>query len=398
MTADKPLEDIRVLDFSQFLAGPYASHLLSSLGAEVVKVERPQFGDSYRQAGPPFIGDVSVPFYAVNQGKASVALNLAHPDGREPLKRLVETADVVIVGGKPTALARIGLDYDTVSAFRGDIVYCSISGYGLEGPKSHLGALDLVIQAASGLMAITGNTDDIGSRVGVPITDYGTGMYAALAIVSALRHRDSTGEGAEIDANLLSTAVSWGAIPLLHYQVTGENQPRTGNVHPHIAPYQVIATSDGHVALSAPSDAAWSRLAQAIGAPELAEDPRYETNPDRLANITDLVADLELRFKTRTTEHWVESLTEAGIPSGPLQGHDALIAKGEWRIQSGLVASDVGRDDNLLVPGRPFKLNRLPGPRPGPTPAVGEHTEQRLKTVGFKDHEIAELRRAGVIE
>lgn len=394
----EPLKGIRVLDFSQFLAGPYASYLLASLGAEVIKVERKGVGDAYRSAGPPFVGEDSVPFYAVSLGKKSIGLDLARSEARVVVRRLIRSTDVVIVGGVPTSLSKIGLDYDTIRGFRDDVVYCAISGYGLQGPKSHLGALDLVIQAASGLISVTGNSDSEGYRLGVPITDYGTGMYAALAILAALRHRDTTGEGTQIDASLLGTAVSWGAIPLLHYQVTGEHQPRTGNVHPHIAPYQVLATSDGHVALSAPSNAAWLRLVEAIGAPELAEDPRYKTNAGRIKNLDELVADLEGRFAARTTAEWVTVLAKAGISCGPLQAHDALLSDAEWREQAGLVTSGADGDAPLLVPqNRPFKVNGSTSRPEGLPPRLGQHTEELLTSIGFSPQEVAELEKAEII-
>lgn len=394
--ATGPLRGIRVLDFSQFLAGPYASYLLASLGATVIKVERPGVGDAYRAAGPPFIGDSSVPFFSVSLGKKSMSLDLARPEARPVLERLVRSSDVVVVGGVPTALSKIGLDPGTVRGFRSDVIYAAISGYGLRGPKSHLGALDLVIQAASGLMSVTGEASSAGHRMGVPITDYGTGMYAALAIVSALRSRDLTGEGAEVDASLFGTAVSWGAIPLLHYQVTGESQPRTGNVHPHIAPYQVVATSDGHIALSAPSDAAWSRLVDAIGAPELVADVRYCSNAARTENRTALTADLERHFAWRSSSDWTSRLTDAGIPCGPVQSHAALLDDAEWHDQASLLSSRSGTEE-FLVPSRAFTLDGSTTTPDGPPPALGQHTAEVLQSIGFEASEIARFSNAGIL-
>ncbi|MGH3664580.1 MAG: CaiB/BaiF CoA transferase family protein [Egibacteraceae bacterium] len=392
----QPLRDIRVVEFGQFLAGPYTALLLSELGADVIKVERPGTGDAYRLAGPPFVGDVSVPFITANRGKRSLTLDLSHSDSRMIVERLVGVGDVVVVGSRPSAAARLHLDYESVRRLRADVIYCSVSGYGLVGANADRGALDLVIQAASGLMSVTGEPGGEPLRMGVPITDYGTGMYAALAIVTALRERDRSGKGALIDASLFSTATSWGAIPLLHVQVAGENQPRTGNVHPHIAPYQVLATRDGSIALSAPNEPAWRRLCRAIDVEHLVDDARFSTNAARMDNVTALVAELERTFAQRTSAEWAVALTESQIACAPVHDYGELLDDPGWREQLGL--QQIAQDGtNIDVPGFPVRWDGIVPPAPQGAPALGQHTGEILHELGLTERDIERLRTNHVV-
>lgn len=381
----RPLSGIRVVEVAQFLAGPYAALLLAQLGADVIKIERPRVGDAYRHAGPPFVGELSAPFIAANRGKRSVTLDLTDSTGREIAALLCAHADVVIVSGRPETAEKLGLDYDTVREGSTSVVYCSITGYGHEGPKAHLGATDLIVQGASGLMSVTGDPEGEPVRFGVPITDYGTGMYAALAILAALRVRDRTGAGTFIDANLFSTATSWGVIPLIESQLTGTSQDRTGNVHPHIAPYQVVRTSNGLMAIAAPSDAAWRKLCEALDSPELVDDPRFQSNQERRSNIRELRAELEKRFAPSPTEEWIKLLTEAGIACGPVQGYEAILSDPEWCEH--LRLDECEQDGTPIeVPGLPVAIKGWTAHSPG-APRLGEHTEEVLQELGLEGYE-----------
>ncbi len=390
------LDDVRVLDFSQFLAGPTCTLLLSELGASVIKVERPGSGDPYRAAGPPFIDGEGVPFLSVNRNKRSLTLALDHPDGREVVRRLIGLADVVVHSFRPPAASKLGIAYEDVRDIRADVVYCSVSGYGLEGPRADKGGLDLIVQAASGLMSVTGGPDQEPVRMGVPITDYGTGMYAALAVVAAVRDRDRTGEGALIDSSLFATAATWSAIPYLHYQFTGENQPRTGNVHPHIAPYQVLRTRDGRIAISAPTQRSWTLLCRALGMGEAADDDRFATNERRTHNREALTKVLEERFTHKSTEEWTEILDGVDIPCGPVHEYDELLAKEQWMRHAPL-ADDEARGARFRVPVMPIRRDGQLTPVRSSSPALGEHTADVLAEAGYSQDEVARLRQRGVV-
>lgn len=376
----KPLDGVRVAEFCQFLAGPYAGLLLKQYGAEVIKVERPRVGDAYRHSGPPFIGDDSVPFVATNRGKRSVELDLSTECGRDVASRLCARSDVVIVSGKPNGLAKLGLDYASVSRVNPNVIYCAVTGYGLEGPKSHLGAMDLVIQGASGLMSITGSPEGGPVRTGIPITDYATGMYAALACTAALRQRDLTGNGSCIDVNLFATAASFGAIPLAQVQVNGEAQERTGNVHPHIAPYQALKTADGLLTIAAASDDAWLKLCQVLGAPGLASDERFTSNERRRKHIEDLVRELESHFAAKPTVEWIEELAAVGIACGPVQSYPNLLEDTSWREHLNLEEIKQG-GTSVGLPSLPTHVNGWEAAT-GPAPRLGADTENVLEELG----------------
>lgn len=390
------LSDIRVLDLTQFLAGATCTMLLGDFGADVVKVERPDGGDAYRRAGPPFVGDDSVPFLTANRNKRSLAVDLSHPAGAEVRERLLDWCDVAVVSLRPAAARRLGIGPDQATASRPALVYCSVSGFGLDGPLADAGSVDMITQANSGLMSVTGTAVGEPLRMGVPITDYGTGMFAALAIVAALRERERNGSGAVLDANLFGTAAWWGAIPLLHYQVTGATQPRTGNIHPHIAPYQLVATADGYVAVSAPNEPSWGRLCQAIGAPDLADDPRFSSNPQRRAHVDELNAALEEHFRRATTREWVTTLSSHDVACGPVHSHADVLADPEYRWHLQLLEyPDHGRD--VALPALPVRWNGTVAPARRPAPALGADNDEVLSDLGFQDADVRRLRGEGVV-
>lgn len=391
-----PLADVRVLDLTQFLAGAMCTLLLSELGADVVKVERVGTGDAYRAAGPPFLGDDSVPFVTVNRNKRSLALDLTVPSSAPVRERLLDWCDVAVVSLRPRAAQRLGVSAAQAVGDRPRLVYCAVSGFGLDGPLADRGSLDLITQASSGLMSVTGAADGEPTRVGVPITDYGTGMFAALAILAALRERDRSGRGAVLDADLFSTAAYWSAIPLLHQQVTGSNQPRSGNVHPHIAPYQTLRTADGYLSLSAPNEPSWRRLCDALGAPELAEDERFASNALRRAHVAELTEALEARCRRRSTQEWVDVLSAHDVACGPVHGHDEVLAHPDWRWHLHLLEyDDHGR--RIQLPALPVRWDGASSSCRRPAPPLGADNADVLSELGFSVAQIEELRSQGAI-
>jgi crotonobetainyl-CoA:carnitine CoA-transferase CaiB-like acyl-CoA transferase len=387
-----PLAGIRVLDLSRVLAGPYATMVLADLGADVIKVEHPLGGDETRSWGPPYAGGEAAYFLSVNRSKRSVALDLKRPEGRELALELCARTDVVIENFRPGGAGRLGLDFDAVRARRADIVYCTISGFGRREPRDRP-AYDFVLQAESGLMAITGEPDGVPTKVGVALIDVLTGLNASTAIVAALHRRERTGEGELIEVSLLDSAFASLVNVAQNALVTCEEPGRYGNAHPSIVPYQPFRATDGWVAVAAANDGLFVRLCDAIGRPELATDERYATNSARVRNRDSLVAELEAVFAARSTAEWEELLLAAGVPAGKIRGvGEALREAGEATTR---VSHPAAGELELVSP--PFSLARA-GVRPAEAPPLlGQHTAEVLGELGVDEPRQAELEGRGVI-
>ncbi|MDN5865066.1 MAG: CoA transferase, partial [Gammaproteobacteria bacterium] len=324
--ASKPravaLAGLRVLDLSRVLAGPWCTQLLADLGAEVLKVERPGHGDDTRAWGPPFAGDPqaqrSAYFLSANRNKRSLAIDFSKPEGAELIRRLAAESDVVVENFRPGALARHNLDYDSLRAIKPNLVYCSITGFGQTGPERERGGYDLVIQAMSGLMSITGEADGPPIKVGVALIDVITGLYAANGIQAALRHRDATGEGRHIDLALFDTALAALVNQASNYLASGTPPMRRGNAHPNIVPYQAFAASDGYLIVAVGNDDQFVKFCTAAGMPKLAHDPRYATNAARVEHREELIAQFEPLIAARNRDEWITRLEGAGVPCGPV--------------------------------------------------------------------------------
>ena len=370
-----PLEGVRVLDLSRVLAGPYATMVLADLGADVVKVEHPERGDDTRHWGPPFAGGESAYFLSVNRNKRSMGVDLKDPEGLERVKRLAAEADVLIENMRRGALERFGLGYGALKELNPDLIYCSITGFGPGEDRDRPG-YDFLIQARAGIMGITGFPEGEPTKVGVAIADIVCGLYAATAILAALRRRDASGQGARIEVPLFEATLSWLANRGQEYLVSGEDKGRMGNAHPTIVPYQTFATSDKPIAVAVGNDAQFRRLSETIGRTELADDERYATNPARVANREELVEILQREFSNRPADEWVEKIREAGVPIGPVNAL-ADVFSDEHVLSSGMLRDvDHPAAGMLKMLASPMLIGGERPPIRHPPPTLGQHTEE----------------------
>ncbi len=374
-----PLEGVKVLDLSRVLAGPYATMVLGDLGADVVKVEHPERGDDTRHWGPPFAGDEergeSAYFLSVNRNKRSIGVDLKDQRGLERVRALAAGADVVIENWRRGALEKLGLGYETLQQSNPGLVYCSITGFG-PGPDEDRPGYDFLVQARGGVMGITGQPGGEPTKVGVAISDIVCGLFASNAILAALHRRSVTGEGARIEVPLFESTLGWLANRGQEYLVSGEDSGLIGNAHPSIVPYQTFHASDKPLVVAVGNNAQFANLCKAIGRPELAEDERYATNPDRVANREDLISELQEEFGKRTADEWAEEIRAAGVPSGPVNTLADVLAD-EHLLGSGILQDlDHPTAGSLKMLASPILIGgaRLPIRRPPPT--LGQHTDE----------------------
>jgi crotonobetainyl-CoA:carnitine CoA-transferase CaiB-like acyl-CoA transferase len=368
-----PLEGLRVLDLSRVLAGPYATMVLGDLGADVLKVEHPERGDDTRHWGPPFAGGESAYFLAVNRNKRSLAADLKDPEELARVRELAAGADVVIENFRRGALERLGLGYEELREKNPALVYCSITGFG-PGLDEGRPGYDFLIQARGGIMSVTGAEDGEPMKVGVAIADIVCGMYAATAILAAVRKREVTGEGSRIEVPLFETQLSWLANRAQEYLISGEEPRRFGNAHPTIVPYQTFEAADRTFALAVGNDSQFGKLCAAIGREELAADPRYATNPARVENRDELVAELERVFSERPADEWVEAIRKAGVPCGPVNTIPEALSDPHTASSDMLRELEHPAAGLLCLLASPVVVD---GERPAvrrPPPTLGEHT------------------------
>jgi crotonobetainyl-CoA:carnitine CoA-transferase CaiB-like acyl-CoA transferase len=372
-----PLEGLRVLDLSRVLAGPYATMVLADLGADVIKVEHPERGDDTRHWGPPFAGEgdarEAAYFLSINRNKRSFGVDLKAEEGLERVKDLAAGADVVIENMRRGALDKLGLGYEDLARENPGLVYCSITGFG-PGEDEDRPGYDFLVQARAGIMGITGFPEGDPTKVGVAIADIVCGLYAATAILAALRRRSETGEGARIEVPLFESTLSWLANRGQEYLVSGEDRGRMGNAHPTIVPYQTFDAADKPVAVAVGNNTQFARLCGAIGREELAEDNRYATNPDRVANREELVEVLQEEFTKRPAEEWVEVIRGAGVPCGPVNTL-ADVFDDEHVLSSGILREvDHLTAGTLRMLASPLLIDEERPPIRRPPPALGQHT------------------------
>ena len=404
-----PLSHIRVLDLSRVLAGPWAGQNLADLGAEVIKVERPGKGDDSRAFGPPWLAGAdgkptseAAYYLAANRGKKSITANLSHPDAQAMLRELATSCDVVIENYKYGDLARYGLGYDDIRAVNPKIVYCSVTGFGQTGPWRERPGYDFMAQGMSGLMSVTGEPDGVPGagpmRVGIPIIDILTGMYASVAICAALAHRAHTGVGQHLDLALLDTSMAFLSIQGMTYLTTGEAPGRIGNTHPSIVPYQVFPTSDGSVILACGNDNLFTKFCEAAACKHLAGDARFAKNAGRVENRDVLVPLLNAVFAAKSTKEWVAILEAAGVPNGPI--NSIAEAFNEEQVKARGIRFNLPHPTGGTTPmiASPMKFSATPARQDVPPPLLGQHTDEVLGSIlGYDAARIALLRERGAL-
>jgi glutaryl-CoA transferase len=403
-----PLSHIRVLDLSRVLAGPWAGQVLADLGAEVIKVERPGEGDDTRGWGPPFItnadgsrGDAAY-YLSANRGKKSLAIDMARPDGQTLIRELARESDIVLENFKVGGLKKYGLDYDSLKSVNPRLIYCSITGFGQDGPYANRAGYDFMIQGMGGIMSITGLPDgEPGGgpvKCGVAFADLFTGLYAVIGVLAALAHRERSGEGQHIDIALLDTQVAVLANQALNYLVSGKPPPRLGNAHPNIVPYQSFETRDGHVILTVGTDRQFKEFCRIAGLESVAEDSRFATNRARVQNRQELISIISKAMLRHSTQEWVKALEEVAVPCGPINKIDEVFADTQVRHRGMRV--ELERADGVKTPGiaNPLRLSRTPVGCDRAPPALGADTMEILASIlGLDEAKIAALKKAGVV-
>jgi crotonobetainyl-CoA:carnitine CoA-transferase CaiB-like acyl-CoA transferase len=386
------LSNLKVLDLSRVLAGPWASQMLADLGAEVIKVENPVGGDDTRGWGPPFMTDEngdpteeSAYFLCTNRGKQSVCIDMKIDEGRAALLALVADCDVLIENFKVGGAARFGLDYPTLSAINPGLVYCSITGFGQTGPLRERPGYDFLVQAMGGLMSVTGQPDGAEGagpqKVGVALTDIMTGLYAAIGILAALSERERSGQGQHVDLALLDVTAATLANQATNYLVGGLNPTRLGNAHPNIVPYQSFVASDGHLIVAVGNDAQFRRYVEVLGCRELADDPRFITNRDRVHNRDALAPLLQVEMLKRGKDEWLALLETAGVPAGPINTVAEVFSEPQIQAREMQVNVPHPQNPGLQLVGNPIKLSRTPVEYRSAPPTLGQHTEDVLATL-----------------
>ena len=391
-----PLEGLKVLDLSHALAGPFCSTMLADYGAQVIKIEPPGSGDIARAWGTKLPGGETDYFVGLHRNKKGIVLDLKNPVGKETFLRMVERCDVVLENFRAGTLERLGLDYETARKRNPGIVYCSISGFGQDGPYRDRPALDLILQAESGMISATGEVGGRGARAGVSIADLTAGMNAAFAIMVALREKDISGVGQAIDVSMLEGQLSLMGIMIGHYFSTGEVAEPMGTAYKALLPYQTFRTKTRDLALAVGSEKLWREFCPAIGCPELADDPRFKTNGDRNKNRPALIDKLQEVFLTASYEEWEARLVKAGIPIGAINNVSQVLEHPQVKARGSIVEMDHPKAGKVKVVGVPIRFSKTPGSVRTPSPSLGEHTEEVLKEVlGMDETQIEALRSSG---
>jgi crotonobetainyl-CoA:carnitine CoA-transferase CaiB-like acyl-CoA transferase len=390
------LENIKVVDLTRTLAGPFCTMMLGDMGADVIKIEEPEHGDETR-SWTPFWNGESTQFVSFNRNKRSLTVNLKEKEGIDIILALAQKADVMIESFRTGALERMGLGYEAVKKVKPDIIYCSISGYGRTGPMAEKPGYDLLIQAYSGLMSLTGEPDGMPLRVGFSLVDLFTGMMAYGSVVTALYHREKTGQGQRIEAALLDGQVATMSYHATAYFATGVVPHRMGSGHPSLVPYQSFPASDGFFILGVANEGLWRRFCQAIERPDLMEDPQFKTNDDRVAHRAECVDALSEIFRTRTVAEWVEVISAAGVPCGPINRVSDVVNDPQVLARNMIVNMPHPNVPNLRVPNSPLKLAETPPGIRLPPPLLGQHNEEVLAELGYSREQMTELWGKGVI-
>ena len=390
------LENIKVVDLTRTLAGPFCTMMLGDMGADVIKIEEPQRGDETR-SWTPFWNGESTQFVSFNRNKRSLSLNLREKEGLEIVRKLAADADVMIESFRAGALDRMGLGYEDIRSINPGIVYCSISGYGRTGPMAEKPGYDLIIQAYSGLMDLTGDPEGSPMRVGFSLVDLFTGMMAFGSVVTALYHKRETGQGQQIEAALLDGQVAALSYHATAYMATGVVPQRMGSGHPSLVPYQSFRASDGNFIVGVANQGLWERFCAGIQHPELLEDPRFKTNDDRVAHRAECIETLNNIFRTRKVSEWVEIIEECGVPCGPINKVDDVVNDPQVNARNMIASLTHPNVPDLRIPNSPLKLAETPPEIKRPSPLLGQHNDEILAELGLDPEAIGGLKKRGVI-
>lgn len=398
--AHGPLKGLRVLDLTRVLAGPTCTQMLGDMGAEVIKIERPGSGDDTRGFAPPVMPGTqeSAYFIGVNRNKRSVTLDIATPEGQAIARQLLADTDILVENFKVGALAKYGLGYEQLHAAFPGLIYCSITGFGQTGPYAPRPGYDSLIQGMGGVMSLTGEPDGLPQKVGVPVADLFAGLYGCIGILAALRHREKTGQGQQVDIGMLDTHVAWLANQGMNFLATRENPERLGNQHPNIVPYQVFPTRDGYMVLSVGNDATFKRFCDAFGLEKLLEDARFATNPARVANRQLVTDTLTPVMQRETTEWWMGRLEALSIGCGPINTLKQVFDDPHVKARGMEVQMKHSSGEMVTVIANPVRLSETPVDYRIAPPLLGEHTSEVLQDLlGMDNATFASLKKKGVI-
>ncbi len=393
----KALEGIKVLDMSRALAGPYCTMMLADMGAEVIKVEIPGRGDDSRSWGPPFVKGESAYFMSVNRNKKSIALNMKSEKSSEIIHKLIKQSDVLVENFRPGAMERLGLDYERVKEMNPQLIYCSISGFGQDGPYRMLPGMDQVLQGMGGVMSMTGEPGGPPIKVGVAIADITGGMFAAYGIVVALYNRTKTDRGQMVDASLLDIQVGLLTYRAGAYLTSGEIPQPVGSGHPVIVPYQAFKTKDVYINIAVANEQLWEKFCKTVGLEKIMDEPRFATNPKRVENREELIKIISDLFVTRNGEEWLKMITDAGIPCGPIYTVDKIFTDPQVLHRQMLKELDHPKAGKIKVTGVPIKLSETPGEVKTPPPVLGQHTQEILTDLGYSEQDVEAMRQEKVI-
>jgi CoA:oxalate CoA-transferase len=392
-----PLSGVRVLDLGRHLAGPTCAMLLGDLGADVIKIEKPVIGEDGRAAGPPFFEGISAFFLSANRNKRSLTLDFKRPEGQDAFMRLAATADVVVENFRPGVMDALGIGYDVVSERNPRIIYCSISGFGVDGPYANRPGLDQIIQGVSGLMSVTGFEGGEPVRVGIPIADLLTGLFGAYGILAALQARERTGRGQIVNTSLLEAMVGTMGFQAVRYLNGGGVPPPAGNHHPINAPYGVFKAKDGYLTLGATGEKRWTQFCKLMNSEEWLSDPRFATNGGRFEHRLELAELINEKLQARTIDEWEQFFNDAGIPAGPVYAMDGALDHPQVRHREMVVEREHPILGTVSLLGLPVKFSETPGDVHRIPPALGEHTDEILREVGLSDADLCRLRDEGTI-
>ncbi|MGV3743384.1 MAG: CaiB/BaiF CoA transferase family protein [Burkholderiaceae bacterium] len=392
-----PLAGMRVLELAQIMAGPTCGMMLADMGADVIKVEKLPGGDDARGYREPRINGVSAPFMILNRNKRGIALNLKHPDGCKILMRMVENADVLTENYRRGTLERLGLGYETLSKINPGLIYCSVSGYGRDGPYADKRGFDLIAQGFAGLMSVTGEPGRPPAKTGNSIADINAGILSVIAITAAYAHKLKTGEGQQVDTSLMEAALQQTYWHAAIYFATGKSAGPTGSAHLLTAPYQAFRTRDAWINIGGANQANWERIAEVLGHPEWREDERYATNSARMQNLDSLVSAMNAVLMEKNQEHWIAAFDAAGVPVGPVHTIEEALTHPQTLARDMVVDLEHPQAGNIKALGCPVHFSKTPTRIDRPAPMLGEHSRELLLEYGFTDMEIQGFLDSGVI-